>query len=114
MTELFDPFFNIQFKCDKDIDDVISTFQSKFESMMIKWQGGMGQNENYYFDFHNDPAYKLGLSPFSYELDVAGIGNWEDIAKQEMLRAFAKSVITHFQEQGCLVDFTTLFPLYDN
>ena len=114
MPALFDPAFNIQFKCDKDIDEVVSTFKSKFESMMIHWQGFLGQNDDYYFDFHRDLGYQFGLSPYTYELYIAGKGGeWEDLNKQKAMKDFVRSVINYFQEQDCILHFTTLFPLDD-
>ena len=98
MPVLFDPIFNIQFKCDKDFKEVKSEFQIKFESMLIQWKGWLGQNDDYYFDFHRDQAYELGLSPYPYKLLIVGKGRWEDATKQEAHINFAKSVVAHFPE----------------
>lgn len=94
MTELFNPDFTIQIKCDKDIEEIISQFRAEFESIITKWQGSMGQSESYYFHFQRDRAFEKELTQLPYELLVAGKGEWEEKNKQEQHKALGKPVYT--------------------
>ena len=113
MPEVFDPDFIINFQSDKDLYEIVSDFGKEFEKVITWWRGQMGQTEKYYIEIGSDHAYDMGLTPYPYELVIAGKLREYDDNAQKKHKEFARSVVKFLEGKGCTVRFSATFSLDD-
>ena len=113
MSKGFNPDFVINFQSDKDLSEIVSDFRKEFEESIIWWQGQMGQTEEHYIEIGRDRAYDMDLTPYPYELVIAGkLSEYDDDA-QKKHKEFARSVVKFLEGKGCTVRFSATFSLDD-